>query len=225
MIHMIRHAIFGLIIGLLARAIMPGGQRWPISHDGPRDRRRVARGVIGRMTGMYREVPGWLLRALIGAFSRAVRVFARDPVTQPLGRDAPYSLLGAPRPALIGGWSRMKCPVRNPQRVLDLGARVHHERSVGRRLAQGAAASRIGSGGLGESFDGVAPPKTIRAGADRRCPSGSSPRPGRGRRTPCGRGHRLAKRRARRQLHVDELGATARPSRAEEAASGGVRPR
>jgi uncharacterized membrane protein YeaQ/YmgE (transglycosylase-associated protein family) len=69
MIHMILHAIFGLIIGLLARAILPGGQRMGLiltmilglvgAWLG---------GVIGRMTGMYREGhPAGFFMALIGA--------------------------------------------------------------------------------------------------------------------------------------------------------------
>jgi len=69
MIHMILHAIFGLIIGLLARAILPGGQRMGLiltmilgligAWLG---------GLIGRMTGMYREGhPAGFFMALIGA--------------------------------------------------------------------------------------------------------------------------------------------------------------
>jgi len=69
MMHMILHAIFGLIIGLLARAIMPGGQRMGLiltmilgivgAWLG---------GVIGRMTGMYREGhPAGFFMALVGA--------------------------------------------------------------------------------------------------------------------------------------------------------------
>ncbi|HXJ80482.1 MAG TPA: GlsB/YeaQ/YmgE family stress response membrane protein [Candidatus Methylomirabilis sp.] len=69
MIHMIGHAIFGLIIGLLARAVMPGGQRMGLiltmilglvgAWLG---------GLIGRMTGMYREGhPAGFIMALIGA--------------------------------------------------------------------------------------------------------------------------------------------------------------
>ena len=69
MIHMIGHAIFGLIIGLLARAVMPGAQHMNLiltmilglvgAWLG---------GLIGRMTGMYREghPAGWIM-ALIGA--------------------------------------------------------------------------------------------------------------------------------------------------------------
>lgn len=69
MIHMIGHAIFGLIIGLLARAIMPGGQHMGLiltmilglvgAWLG---------GLIGRMAGMYKEghPAGWFM-ALLGA--------------------------------------------------------------------------------------------------------------------------------------------------------------
>ncbi len=69
MIHMIGHAIFGLVIGLLARAIMPGRQHMGLiltmilglvgAWLG---------GLIGRVTGMYREghPAGWFM-ALIGA--------------------------------------------------------------------------------------------------------------------------------------------------------------
>jgi uncharacterized membrane protein YeaQ/YmgE (transglycosylase-associated protein family) len=67
--HMILHAVFGLIIGLLARAIMPGGQRMGLiltmilglvgAWLG---------GLIGRMTGMYREGhPAGFFMALVGA--------------------------------------------------------------------------------------------------------------------------------------------------------------
>jgi uncharacterized membrane protein YeaQ/YmgE (transglycosylase-associated protein family) len=55
--HMILHALFGLIIGLVARAIMPGAQHMGLiltmilglvgAWLG---------GVIGRATGMYRDV-------------------------------------------------------------------------------------------------------------------------------------------------------------------------
>ena len=69
MMHMIGHAIFGLIIGLLARAIMPGRQHMGLiltmilglvgAWLG---------GLIGRLTGMYREghPAGWFM-ALVGA--------------------------------------------------------------------------------------------------------------------------------------------------------------
>ena len=69
MLHMIGHAIFGLIIGLLARAIMPGRQHMGLiltmilglvgAWLG---------GLIGRFLGMYREghPAGWFM-ALVGA--------------------------------------------------------------------------------------------------------------------------------------------------------------
>jgi len=69
MLHMILHAIFGLIIGLLARAIMPGRQ-----HMGLILTMLLGLvgawlgGVIGRATGMYREGhPAGFLMALVGA--------------------------------------------------------------------------------------------------------------------------------------------------------------
>src|SRR5262245_22835502 len=69
MLHMIGHAIFGLIIGLLARAVMPGRQHMGLiltmilgivgAWLG---------GLIGRMTGMYKEGhPAGFIMALIGA--------------------------------------------------------------------------------------------------------------------------------------------------------------
>lgn len=69
MVHMIGHAIFGLIIGLLARAIIPGRQHMGLiltmilglvgAWLG---------GLIGRLTGMYHEghPAGWFM-ALVGA--------------------------------------------------------------------------------------------------------------------------------------------------------------
>ena len=69
MLHMIGHAIFGLIIGLVARAVMPGRQHMGLiltmilglvgAWLG---------GLIGRMLGMYREghPAGWFM-ALVGA--------------------------------------------------------------------------------------------------------------------------------------------------------------
>ncbi len=69
MLHMIGHAIFGLIIGLIARGVMPGRQHMGLiltmilglvgAWLG---------GLIGRMTGMYREghPAGWFV-ALVGA--------------------------------------------------------------------------------------------------------------------------------------------------------------
>jgi len=69
MLHMIGHAIFGLIIGLLARAVMPGRQ-----HMGLIMTMILGLvgawlgGLIGRMTGMYKEghPAGWVM-AFIGA--------------------------------------------------------------------------------------------------------------------------------------------------------------
>jgi len=69
MFHMIGHAIFGLIVGLIARAVMPGAQ-----HMGLIMTMILGLvgawlgGLIGRMTGMYREghPAGWFM-ALLGA--------------------------------------------------------------------------------------------------------------------------------------------------------------
>lgn len=69
MLHMIGHAIFGLVIGLLARAVMPGRQHMGLiltmilgvvgAWLG---------GLIGRVTGMYEEGhPAGFLMALVGA--------------------------------------------------------------------------------------------------------------------------------------------------------------
>ncbi len=69
MFHMIGHAIFGLIIGLVARAILPGRQHMGLiltmilgivgAWLG---------GLIGRATGMYREGhPAGFFMALVGA--------------------------------------------------------------------------------------------------------------------------------------------------------------
>ena len=69
MLQMIGHAIFGLVIGLVARAVMPGSQHMGLiltmilglvgAWLG---------GLIGRMTGLYKEghPAGWFM-ALIGA--------------------------------------------------------------------------------------------------------------------------------------------------------------
>ncbi len=69
MFHMIGHAIFGLIIGLIARAVMPGRQ-----HMGLIMTMLLGivgawlGGLIGRVTGMYREGhPAGFFMALIGA--------------------------------------------------------------------------------------------------------------------------------------------------------------
>ena len=69
MLHMIGHAIFGLLIGLVARAVMPGQQ-----HMGLILTMLLGLigawlgGLIGRMTGMYKEghPAGWFM-ALVGA--------------------------------------------------------------------------------------------------------------------------------------------------------------
>lgn len=69
MIHMIFHAIFGLIIGLVARAVMPG-----FHHMGLIMTMILGLvgawlgGLIGRATGMYREGhPAGFIMALVGA--------------------------------------------------------------------------------------------------------------------------------------------------------------
>ena len=69
MLHMIGHAIFGLLIGLVARAVMPGRQ-----HMGLIVTMILGLvgawlgGLIGRLAGMYEEghPAGWLM-ALVGA--------------------------------------------------------------------------------------------------------------------------------------------------------------
>jgi uncharacterized membrane protein YeaQ/YmgE (transglycosylase-associated protein family) len=69
MLHMIGHAFFGLIVGLVARAILPGRQHMGLiltmilgivgAWLG---------GLIGRATGMYQEGhPAGFLMALVGA--------------------------------------------------------------------------------------------------------------------------------------------------------------
>jgi len=69
MMHMIFHALFGLVIGLIARAVMPGRQHMGLiltmilgivgAWLG---------GLIGRMTGMYEEGhPAGFFMALVGA--------------------------------------------------------------------------------------------------------------------------------------------------------------
>lgn len=69
MLHMIGHAIFGLIIGLLARAVMPGQQRMNVLLTMILGMVGAwLGGVIGRMTGMYKEGhPAGFIMALIGA--------------------------------------------------------------------------------------------------------------------------------------------------------------
>ena len=69
MLNMIGHAIFGLLIGLVARAVMPGPQ-----HMGLIMTMLLGLigawlgGLIGRVTGMYKEghPAGWFM-ALVGA--------------------------------------------------------------------------------------------------------------------------------------------------------------
>jgi uncharacterized membrane protein YeaQ/YmgE (transglycosylase-associated protein family) len=69
MLHMIGHAIFGLLIGLMARVIMPGAL-----HMGLIPTMILGLvgawlgGFIGRVTGMYKEghPAGWFM-ALVGA--------------------------------------------------------------------------------------------------------------------------------------------------------------
>ena len=69
MLHMIGHAVFGLLIGLVARAVMPGQQ-----HMGLILTMLLGLvgawlgGLIGRVTGMYKEghPAGWFM-ALVGA--------------------------------------------------------------------------------------------------------------------------------------------------------------
>ena len=69
MLHMIGHAIFGLVIGLLARAVLPGTQRMGLIMTmilgivGA-----WVGGLIGRLTGRYEEGhPAAYLMALLGA--------------------------------------------------------------------------------------------------------------------------------------------------------------
>ena len=69
MMHMIGHAIFGLLIGLVARAVMPGQQHmWLILTMLLGLIGAWLGGLIGRVTGMYKEghPAGWFM-ALVGA--------------------------------------------------------------------------------------------------------------------------------------------------------------
>ena len=69
MLHMIGHAIFGLIIGLIARAILPGHQHMGLILTMVLGLVGAwLGGLIGRMTGMYQEghPAGWFM-ALVGA--------------------------------------------------------------------------------------------------------------------------------------------------------------
>jgi uncharacterized membrane protein YeaQ/YmgE (transglycosylase-associated protein family) len=69
MLHMIGHAIFGLIIGLVARAVMPGFHRMGLIMTMILGLVGAwLGGLIGRMTGMYREDhPAGFIMALVGA--------------------------------------------------------------------------------------------------------------------------------------------------------------
>lgn len=69
MLHMIGHALFGLLVGLVARAVMPGRQ-----HMGLIMTMFLGLvgawlgGLIGRATGMYgKDHPAGFLMALVGA--------------------------------------------------------------------------------------------------------------------------------------------------------------
>ena len=69
MLHMIGHAVFGLVIGLVARAVMPGRQ-----HMGLLLTMLLGivgawlGGFIGQKTGMYKEGhPAGFFMALVGA--------------------------------------------------------------------------------------------------------------------------------------------------------------
>ena len=69
MLHMIGHAIFGLVIGLIARAVMPGRQHMGLILTMILGMVGAwVGGFIGRMTGMYKEDhPAGFLMALLGA--------------------------------------------------------------------------------------------------------------------------------------------------------------
>src|ERR1035441_7758792 len=95
---MVGHAIFGLIIGLLARVAMPG-----YHHMGLILTMILGLvgawlgGVIGRAMGMYREGhPAGFLMAFCRGLHRAVR-----GGTNSLGRADPLVRAGRPRPALF----------------------------------------------------------------------------------------------------------------------------
>src|SRR5262249_40717486 len=161
MIHMILHAIFGLIIGLLARAILPGGQRMGLiltmilgligAWLG---------GVIGRMTGMYREGhPAGFFMALIGALI-VVYLYSLAVVrTSPASRPDPAALgfFCRATPLLLGRSLLRRALLRRVITLLDrvglghelaflglavpaiafavvhLGAGVHPHHALGRR--------------------------------------------------------------------------------------------
>ena len=69
MLHMIGHAIFGLVIGLLARAVMPGRQHMGLIMTMVLGLVGAwLGGFIGQKTGMYKEGhPAGFLMALVGA--------------------------------------------------------------------------------------------------------------------------------------------------------------
>lgn len=69
MLSMIGHAIFGLIIGLVARAVMPGSQHMGLIMTMILGLVGAwVGGLIGRMTGMYREGhPAGFFMAFVGA--------------------------------------------------------------------------------------------------------------------------------------------------------------
>lgn len=69
MLHMIGHAIFGLVIGLVARAVLPGRQNMGLIMTMVLGLVGAwLGGFIGRKTGMYREGhPAGFLMALVGA--------------------------------------------------------------------------------------------------------------------------------------------------------------
>jgi len=69
MISMIGHAIFGLVIGLLARAILPGRQHMGLILTMLLGMAGAwLGGLIGRLTGMYEEGrPAGFMMALAGA--------------------------------------------------------------------------------------------------------------------------------------------------------------
>jgi uncharacterized membrane protein YeaQ/YmgE (transglycosylase-associated protein family) len=69
MLHMIGHAIFGLVIGLIARAVLPGAQRMGLIMTMILGLVGAwVGGLIGRLTGMYEEGhPAGYFMAFVGA--------------------------------------------------------------------------------------------------------------------------------------------------------------
>ena len=69
MLHMIGHAVFGLVIGLLARAVLPGTQHMGLIMTMVLGVVGAwVGGLIGRLTGMYEEGhPAGYFMALVGA--------------------------------------------------------------------------------------------------------------------------------------------------------------